>query len=324
MQSFKWINATSVDEVKEIFAQHGDKARIFAGGSDLMTMLKERLDMPELIVNIGNIKALKYIREEKEGVRIGAMTVLADIAEHPALGRKFTALAQAAEAVGSPQLRNMGSIGGNLCQRPRCWYFRGPFFCIRKGGDTCYAVNGENRYYHAILEGSDCFMVHPSDTAVALIALDADIIIAGVKKDRAVKAENFFIGPSEDIKKENILEPDEFITEIRIPSTEINTRSTFLKTRIRGAWNFALTSTAVRSKSKNGVCQDARVALGGVAPLPLRVKKAERALISKKITSDILQQAADLATSGAQPLTMNRYKVDLTGALVKQAVLATV
>jgi xanthine dehydrogenase YagS FAD-binding subunit len=234
MQSFKWINATSVDEVKEIFVQQGDKARIFAGGSDLMTMLKERLDTPELIVSIGNIKALKYIREEEDGVRIGAMTVLADIAEHPALGRKFTALAQAAKAVGSPQIRNMGSIAGNLCQRPRCWYFRGPFICIRKGGDTCYAVNGENQYYHAIIEGTDCFMVHPSDTAVALIALDADIIIAGVKKDRAVKAENFFIGPDEDIEKENILEPDEFITEIRIPATAINTRSTFLKTRIRG------------------------------------------------------------------------------------------
>jgi xanthine dehydrogenase YagS FAD-binding subunit len=324
MQSFKWFNATRVDEVKEILARQGDKARIFAGGSDLTTLLKEGLDRPELIVNIGNIPAMRYIREETDGVRIGAMTVLADIAEHPVLGRSFTALARAAESVGSPQLRNMGSIGGNLCQRPRCWYFRGPFDCIRKGGYTCYAVNGENRYYHAILEGADCFMVHPSDTAVALIALDADIAIAGVKRDRTVKAENFFIGPQEDPIKENILEPDEFITEIRIPTPAVDTRSVFLKTRLRGAWNFALASAAVRSTSKSGICRDVRVVLGGVAPVPLRVNKAERALIGKMITAAVSQQAAGLATGGAKPLTMNDYKVDLTGALVKKAVLATV
>ena len=324
MQPFKWINANSVAEVKQIFARQGDRARIFAGGSDLMTMLKERLDTPELIVNIGNIAELNYIREEKGGVRIGAMTILADIAGHPVLSRKFTALAQATEAVGSPQLRNMGSIGGNLCQRPRCWYFRGAFDCLRKGGTTCYAVNGENQYYHAILEGADCFMVHPSDTAVALIALDADIIIAGIKKDRGVKAEHFFIGPAESMAKENILEPGEFITEIRIPGTESDTRSIFLKNRLRGAWNFALASVAVRTALSNGVCRDARIALGGIAPLPLRAQKAERALIGRKITPEVLQQSAELATSGAKPLAMNGYKVDLTGALVKQAVLAII
>ena len=323
MQRFKWVNATSIEEAKNIFAQQGDKARIFAGGSDLMTLLKERLDTPELIVCIGDIKALRYIREEPDGIRIGAMTPLADIAAHPVLGRRFPAIAQAAEAVGSPQLRNMGTIAGNLCQRPRCWYFRGPFDCLRKGGAICYAVNGDNRYYHAILRGAGCFMVHPSDTAVALIALDAQIVIAGVKNEKVVKAENFFIGPDEDIEKENILRPGEIITEIRIPGTDRNTRSTFLKSRIRKAWNFALASTAVRSSFKTDVCSNVRVALGGVAPLPLRVNKAEEALTGKKFTPDILQKAADSAVSGAQPLAMNGYKVNLARSLVQQAVLAT-
>lgn len=322
MQSFKWVNAKNVGEVKAVLAKQGNKARIFAGGGDLTTLLKERIDTPESIVNIGNVKDLQYIREEKGGVRIGAMTILADIAEDPAIRQKYTALAEAAQAVASPQLRNMGSLGGNLCQRPRCWYYRGAFNCYKKGGDFCFAVTGDNRYYHAILKGELCYMVHPSDTAVALIALDASISIAGPKKDKTVKAEEFFIGPRENVLRENILQPDELVTEISIPEPKPNTRSTFLKTRIRGSWDFALASVAVRCTSKNSVCQDARVALGGVAPTPLRVEKVERALKGKKITRAVTQQVAHLATTGARPMTMNRYKIDLTHSLLEKAVLA--
>ncbi|MFQ5857910.1 MAG: FAD binding domain-containing protein [Anaerolineae bacterium] len=322
MQSFKWVNAKNVGEVKAVLAKQGIKARIFAGGGDLTTLLKERIDTPDSIVNIGNVKDLQYIREEKGGVRIGAMTILADIAEDPAIRQKYTALAEAAQAVASPQLRNMGSLGGNLCQRPRCWYYRGAFNCYKKGGDFCFAVTGDNRYYHSILKGELCYMVHPSDTAVALIALDASVTIAGPKKDKTVKAEEFFIGPRQNVLRENILQPDELITEISIPEPKPNTRSTFLKTRIRGSWDFALASVAVRCTSKNSVCQEARVALGGVAPLPLRVERVERALKGKKITREITQQVAHLATNGARPMTMNRYKIDLTRSLVEKAVLA--
>ncbi|MBI3089844.1 MAG: xanthine dehydrogenase family protein subunit M [Candidatus Tectomicrobia bacterium] len=322
MQSFTWINAKSIEEVKGALAKHGKKARIFAGGGDLTTLMKERIDTPEFVVNIGDVKDIHYIREEKDGLHIGAMTILADLAEHEAVLGRYTALAEAAGAVASPQLRNMGSIGGNLCQRPRCWYYRGAFHCYKKGGDFCFAVTGDNRYYHSILKGELCYMVHPSDTAVALLALDARITIAGPQKEKTVKAEDFFIGPRQDVLRENILQPAELITEIVVPTPPANTRSTFLKTRIRGSWDFALASVAVRCTAKNGVCQAARLALGGVAPVPLRVERAERALAGKKITRELSQQAAQLATAGARPMTMNRYKVDLTRSLVEKALLA--
>ena len=322
MRAFEYVKPTTVaDAVRELGRSWAD-AKILAGGIDLLGELKEGIIAPQRIVNIKGISGLRYIRfSEKEGLRLGALATLEEIETHQVIRQRYTALAEAAHSVGTPQIRNVGTIGGNLCQRPRCWYYRDEHTkCLKKGGPICFAYNGENKY-HAILGGGPCYIVHPSDCAPALIAFRASVTVASPRGQRTVPLEEFFILPSRRLDHETILEPDEIVTEIRVPTPAPNTRSTYLKFKERDSHDFAIVGAAVVMRLKGKVCEDVRIVLSGVAPIPWRSPEAEAVLKGKAITPELAEQAGKAAVAKAQPLAQNAYKVPLTQAIVKQAIL---
>jgi xanthine dehydrogenase YagS FAD-binding subunit len=318
--NFAYVNAGSIAEAIKALGSKG--ARLHAGGTDLLGCMRDGVFEVQRVVSISGLKELKGISARADGgMKIGALTTIADIAANTSLAEKYAVLTQAAAEVASPQLREQGTIGGNLCQRPRCWYFRGDFQCARKGGDMCYAVEGENQY-HAILGGERCFFVHPSDTAVALMALQAQLTIAGPSGTRAVRIDNFFVGPDKDILRENILTPDEIITAIHLPPVVGKVRSSYRKIRARRAWDFALTSVGIALQYEQEIVGKARVVLGGVAPYPWRAAAAEKLLIGKKPDGAIAAAAAQAATEGADPLRDNGYKVEMVKGAVEESLLA--
>jgi xanthine dehydrogenase YagS FAD-binding subunit len=322
MRAFEYVKpATVADAVRELGRSWAD-AKILAGGIDLLGELKEGIIAPQRIVNIKGISGLRYIRfSEKEGLRLGALVTLEEIETHQVIRQRYTALAEAAHSVGTPQIRNVGTIGGNLCQRPRCWYYRDEHTkCLKKGGPMCFAYNGENKY-HAILGGGPCYIVHPSDCAPALIAFRASVTVVSPRGQRTVPLEEFFVLPSRRLDHETILEPDEIVTEIRVPTPAPNTRSTYLKFKERDSHDFAIVGAAVVMRLKGKVCEDVRIVLSGVAPIPWRSPEAEAVLKGKAITPELAEQAGKAAVAKAQPLSQNAYKVPLTQAIVKQAVL---
>jgi xanthine dehydrogenase YagS FAD-binding subunit len=320
MKSFEHLNARTIKEACELLKKHEGKARITAGGTDLLAVLKDGIlvNYPEAIINIKTIPDLDYIREGRGGLTIGALARLSDIAKSPVVREKYTLLAEAAHAVATPQIRNMGTIGGNLCQEVRCWYYRypshigGPIHCLRKGSGPCLAVTGDNRY-HAIMGGKRCFAACPSDTAIALTALDATISVAGAESRRRIPVQDFFTSLG------TVLSPGEIVTEIRIPKTLDRTRQTFLKFTLRKPVDFAIVSVASVVRVDNGTCTDARIALGAVAPKPVRALAAEEVLKGKPINEAAATEAAEAAVADAKPLSMNAYKVEITKALVKRA-----
>jgi xanthine dehydrogenase YagS FAD-binding subunit len=312
---------TVAEAVGELGRSWAD-AKILAGGIDLLGELKEGIIAPQRIVNIKGISGLRYIRfSEKEGLRLGALVTLEEIETHQVILQRYTALAEAAHSVGTPQIRNVGTIGGNLCQRPRCWYYRDEHTkCLKKGGPMCFAYNGENKY-HAILGGGPCYIVHPSDCAPALIAFRASVTVVSPRGQRTVPLEEFFVLPSRRLDHETILEPDEIVTEIQVPAPAPNTRSTYLKFKERDSHDFAIVGAAVVMRLKGKVCEDVRIVLSGVAPIPWRSPEAEAVLKGKAITPELAEQAGKAAVAKAQPLSQNAYKVPLTQAIVKRAVL---
>jgi xanthine dehydrogenase YagS FAD-binding subunit len=322
MRAFEYVKpATVADAVRELGRSWAD-AKILAGGIDLLGELKEGIIAPQRIVNIKGISGLRYIRfSEKEGLRLGALVTLEEIETHQVIRQRYTALAEAAHSVGTPQIRNVGTIGGNLCQRPRCWYYRDEHTkCLKKGGPICFAYNGENKY-HAILGGGPCYIVHPSDCAPALIAFRASVTVVSPRGQRTVPLEEFFVLPSRRLDHETILEPDEIVTEIQVPAPAPNTRSTYLKFKERDSHDFAIVGAAVVMRLKGKVCEDVRIVLSGVAPIPWRSPEAEAVLKGKAITPELAEQAGKAAVAKAQPLSQNAYKVPLTQAIVKQAIL---
>jgi xanthine dehydrogenase YagS FAD-binding subunit len=322
MRAFEYVKpATVADAVRELGRSWAD-AKILAGGIDLLGELKEGIIAPQRIVNIKGISGLRYIRfSEKEGLRLGALVTLEEIETHQVIRQRYTALAEAAHSVGTPQIRNVGTIGGNLCQRPRCWYYRDEHTkCLKKGGPICFAYNGENKY-HAILGGGPCYIVHPSDCAPALIAFRASVTVVSPRGQRTVPLEEFFVLPSRRLDHETILEPDEIVTEIQVPAPAPNTRSTYLKFKERDSHDFAIVGAAVVMRLKGKVCEDVRIVLSGVAPIPWRSPEAEAVLKGKAITPELAEQAGKAAVAKAQPLSQNAYKVPLTQAIVKRAVL---
>jgi xanthine dehydrogenase YagS FAD-binding subunit len=268
------------------------------------------------VVSLSRVADLRGIAESGGGLRIGALTKIADVAAHPVVKQKYVALARAAASVGSPQLRNQGTLGGNLCQRPRCWYFRSDFHCLRKGGDTCYALHGENQY-HCIFGGSACVMVHPSDTATALVALGAQATIVGPRGSRTVPLESFFILPEKDTTKENILEPGEILTDVALPPPPLEFVSTYRKVRARGAWDFAVAGLAVALSMKQGRVATARMVLGAAAPVPWRAVEAEKLLVGNRLDQKTIGLAAAAAVKGAARLAQNGYKVAMFRGLVQ-------
>jgi len=322
MKNFAYTHAGSVAEaVKALGAKN---ARIHAGGTDLLGCIRDQVFPVDKVVSISGIKELSGISGRPDGgLKIGALSTLAEVAAHPLIAEKYAVLGQAAAEVGSPQLREQGTLGGNLCQRPRCWYYRGDFPCSRKGGDRCYAVEGENQC-HAVFSGGPCFYVHPSDTAVALSVLQAQLVIVGPTGSKTVKMEGFFVSPEKSVEKENILTPNEILTEIQLPPLSGTVRSAYRKIRARRAWDFALTSVALFLQLEQGKVTRARIALGGVAPYPWRVEAAEKLLIGKAIDSQLAQAVGQAAAQGANVMRDNAYKVDMVRGAVEESLLALV
>jgi xanthine dehydrogenase YagS FAD-binding subunit len=275
--------------------------------------------IPEVLVNMKRIPGMTRITyDEGTGLRIGAGVTLNRMATSDVIKQRFKILSQAALQVGTTQLRNMGTLGGNLCQRPRCLYFRHPhFLCFKKGGSKCYAAMGEHRFYHSILKHGRCVMAHPSDLAPALIGLKAGAFIMSPNGEKKVPLQEFFLGPNHCT--ETILETDEYLTEIYIPIQSERTHQVFLKERIRHSADFALSSVAAVARISGGICEDIRIVLGGIAPFPYVASVAEQVITGKKLDGALISQAAESSVEGAKPLPMNRYKVDLTKALVKRA-----
>ncbi len=317
MRAFEHVNATSVQEAVKLLSV--ENARAVAGGTDLLGVVKEGLLPTGRVVNLKTIPGLDQIKADGEGLRVGALARLADIAGSALVRERAPSVAAAASAVASPQIRNMGTLGGNLAQKVRCWYYRDPdrADCYKRNGSYCYAVFGASDV-HAIFDGAACFAVTPSDTAVALTALDAEITIAGPKGERTVGATSFFIGPGKDYMREVDLAQDEIITEVRIPSAFAKQPSVFLKAAPRRAIDFARASVAATVVGGAQVVKS-RLVLGGVSAVPRRALGAEAYLEGKRLTPDVIAKAAELATEGAKPLAKNAYKIRLTQGLVRQA-----
>lgn len=319
LQKFSYKKAGTVQEAVAAAAHPG--ARILAGGTDLLGCLRDGILTANSVVSISGICELKGIAPRAGGgLRIGALTTLSEVAANAQIAGSYRALAEAAESVSSPPLRNQGTIGGNLCQRPRCWYFRGDFHCRRKGGDTCFAETGENEY-HAILGWDKCYMVHPSDTASALVALGARVTIAGATGLRTVPIESFFVLPSASILTENILRPGEVVTEILLDPPPAGLRSTYRKVRDRGAFDFATVGAAIALTVTAGKVAAARIVLSGVAPRPWRCVDAEKALVGKPLDNATVGASAMAAVKDAVPLDKNEYKITLARGVVEETLL---
>lgn len=320
MNAFEYVSAQSVEEAGELLAASGKPARIIAGGTDLLGEIKQGTVQPARLVSLQWIDDFTGVLIHEQGALIGAMTTIAQIGEHPHIRGHYAALAQACDSVATPQIRNVGTLGGNLCQRPRCWYYRSPLFdCLKKGGEQCFAHEGANRF-HAIFGVEICPAAHPSDTATALCALDARVLLMSSHGARMLPIENFFVSPNADVTRENVLQAGEILAEIVIPSASPNTRSLYLKAKERQAMDFALASVALAVDVEGGTVSSARLALGGVAPTPYRVACAEEALVGKRIEEVEAELIGQIAVEGATPLSDNGYKVRLTSGLVARAV----
>jgi xanthine dehydrogenase YagS FAD-binding subunit len=302
-------------------AQAGGKSiAIAGGGSDLLGMVKERIVTPDVLVNLKAIKGLDQVTQVNFGLNIGGLTTLDAVAHHPVIRRQYAVLAEAAESVATPQIRNVGTLAGNVCQRPWCWYYRNGFKCYKAGGNTCYSINGENQF-HAIFGGGPSFIVHPSDTAPALMALDAKFRIVGPAGERTVTAADFFTLPQRDAARENVLADDEVLLAVQLPVPKPGTRSTYHKVLDREAWTHAVVSAAVVLEMDGETCRSARVVLGGVAPIPWRVPEAEKLLTGQRITAELAAKVGEIAIAGARPLRKNAYKLPLTKTVVRRTVL---
>src|SRR5215472_2720777 len=321
MPAFQLYQPSSVADAQKLLEQNGHDALVLAGGLDSMDWLKDRIKKPKAVIDLGGIDELKGVHETADGVEIGAMTTLTEVAQNPFIQQNYGVLTQAAELVASPQIRNQGTIGGNISQDTRCWYYRAGWPCYRAGGNICYADTpvGRNRE-HAILHAERCIAVNPSDTAPALIALDAKFIVLTPKGERAIDAEDYFVGPELDITRMNILQPGHLLTSIRIPSTWAMSYFYFEKVRDRNVWDFPLMNVAAAIKSSGDTIQNIRIAVNAVAARPLRLKMVEDSVRGKPRNSDTGEAAGKLAVQGAVPLQFNAYKIPLMRNLVKRAI----
>ncbi|MGZ5515738.1 MAG: FAD binding domain-containing protein [Candidatus Aminicenantales bacterium] len=322
MREFKIAEPRTADEAAALLAETKETAALIAGGTDLLDELKSGVSGAGLVVDLRGVAGLSGIAAEKGGLRIGAMTRVVDLAGDAAVARDYPGLKGAALSLATPQLRNVGTVGGNLCQRPRCWYYRDPqVVCRKKGGFNCFAYQGRNKY-HCIFGGSGCFIVYPSDLAPALISLGATATIATAKGDKTIPLEAFYAGPDVDVTRENVLAKGQFLKSVWVPAPKAGQKSAYVKLEERGTWDFALVSAAVAGVVKGGALTEISIVMGGVAPVPWRLKKAEDALRGKPVTEAVIRQAADAALADASPLRENGYKTDLVFAALKEALTA--
>jgi xanthine dehydrogenase YagS FAD-binding subunit len=321
MPHFELFQPDSVDAAVELAGRLGPDGWIVAGGQDSFDWLKNRVKRTGAVVDLGGIAALKGVRDLDGGVEIGALTTLSEVEGDPLVRERFGLLATAAGRVASPQIRNAGTIGGNLAQDTRCWYYRYGVDCYRAGGNMCYAdtPEGQNRE-HALFEASRCVAVSPSDTASSMVALDASFVVRGAGGERIVPAAEFFVGPAVDIRRMTVLQPGEILTAIRIPKTWAGATFRFEKIADRNVWDFALVSLSAALRVDGGRITDARFVAGAVQCTPRRLVDVERAVIGGARDEATADRAAAVATRGAEPLKYNQYKIPLLENLVRRAV----
>ena len=321
MPAFELFQPASTADALNLLDRYGADAWIFAGGLDSFDWLKDRIKRPRYVVDLGGIAELKGIRARDGGLEIGAMTTLTEVVSHPIVRDRYAILTEAAEAAASPQIRNQGTIGGNLSQDTRCWYYRAGWSCYRAGGNICYADTPDSiNREHAILEADRCVAVNPSDTAPALIVVGASMVIRGSSGERVIPAENYFVGPGTDITRMTALQPGELLTAIRIPGDWAGSNFYWEKVRDRQVWDFALVSVASAMTLSGTTIQNIRLVINGVAARPLRLATVEQYVKGKPRNESTAAAAGDMAVEGAQPLRFNAYKVPLMRNLVKRAI----
>lgn len=319
LPKFTYVKPRTVAEAVRALGNEG--SRVLSGGSDLIGCLRDRVFEAGTVVSLSAISELSGISKlANGGLAIGGMTPVKDVAADAYIREHYPTLHHATRVIASPQLRNQGTIAGNICQRPRCWYYRGDYHCAKKGGDMCYAFEGEN-VYHAIFGGDPCYIVHPSDSAPALISLGASVVIAGPGGSRTLPLEQFFVLPADDLYAENVLKQGEVVTQILLPPPA-GVVGIYRKIRTRESWDFAIVAAAVTLKIDGGVVKQSRIVLGGVAPKPWPVPAADKALIGKKISMESAKAAAEAALTGAKPLAQNAYKIDMAKGAIIDALLA--
>ena len=321
MPAFELLQPSSIADAQKLLEQQGRDGWVLAGGMDSFDWLKDRIKKPNVVVDLSGIAELKGIRTTADGIEIGAMTTLTEVVRHPVIKEKYKLLAESAELVASPQIRNQGTIGGNVSQDARCWYYRAGWPCYRAGGNICYADTPEGRNReHAILHAERCVAVNPSDTAPALIAVDAKFVIRTPKGERVIDAEDYFVGPDIDITSLHVLKPGELLTAIRIPSAWAGAQFYFEKVRDRNVWDFPLLNVASAMVVSNGGIERIRIAVNGAAARPLRLRAVEDAVRGKPANAATGEMAGKLAVQGAVALQFNAYKIPLMRNLVKRAI----
>jgi xanthine dehydrogenase YagS FAD-binding subunit len=321
MPAFELFQPATVDDTLRLLDQHGKDAWVMAGGLDTFDWLKDRIKRPKVVIDLSQVAELRGVREVNGGLEIGAMTTLTEVVRHPVVREKFSILSTGAEAAASPQIRNQGTIGGNVSQDARCWYYRGGWKCYRAGGNICFAdtptaINRE----HAILHADRCVAVNPSDSAPALIALDAQMVIRNSKGESTVNAEDYFIGPSIDITRMTVLKPGDLLTAIRIPATWAGAQFYFEKVRDRQVWDFPLMNVASAMVVTGGNIERIRIVINAAAARPLRLTAVEDAVRGQPRNPATGEMGGKLAIAGAEPLRYNAYKIPLMRNLVKRAI----
>ncbi len=321
MPAFELYQPATVDDALRLMNQHGSDGWVMAGGLDTFDWLKDRIKRPKAVIDLSQVSELRGVREMNGGLEIGAMTTLTEVVRHPVVREKFSILSTGAEAAASPQIRNQGTIGGNVSQDARCWYYRGGWKCYRAGGNICFAdtptaINRE----HAILGADRCVAVNPSDSAPALIALEAQMVIRNQKGERVVNAEDYFIGPSIDITRMTVLRPGDLLTAIRIPATWAGAQFYFEKVRDRQVWDFPLMNVASAMVVTGGNIERIRIVVNAAAAHPLRLTAVENAVKGQPRNAATGEMGGKIAIAGAEPLRYNGYKIPLMRNLVKRAI----
>ena len=321
MPAFELYQPTQLRDAFALLDRFGKDSWKMAGGYDSLSWFKERIKRPKAVIDLSGIAELKGVRETADGIEIGALTTLTEIERHPVIRAKYRVLADAAVKVASPQIRNHGTIGGNASQDARCTYYRYGAPCYRAGGNACFAdtPEGVNRE-HALFDTDRCVAVSPSDTAPALVALDAKMVIKSSKGERVASAEEFFIGPKTDITRLTSLKPEEILVAIRIPATFANAYFYFEKVADRNVWDFPLVNVASAIVVKNGTIEECRVACGGVSCVPRRLTAVEQIVKGKRLDEDIAKLAGQSAPRGAKPLNYNQFKIPLMANLVTRSI----
>jgi xanthine dehydrogenase YagS FAD-binding subunit len=320
MKNFVYYRPTTVEQAVSLLAPRWGTAELLAGGTDLHDMQKEYVARPDRVISLNAVSSLAGIQAGERNVKIGAATRLADIAAHPAIRERFAGLAVAAGMVGGPQIRNMGTLGGNLCQRNRCWYFRDEHTnCLLKGGDRCWALDGENKYHAVFTQGHRCVIVNPSTLAPVLIALDASAEVQGPGGKRTIELDRFFRAPTSSDEREHVLQPNEVVLSVTIPNGGLANAS--YEVRHKQAYDWPLVQAAVSFRREDGRVNGVKVVLGHVAPTPIVSEAAGEALAGHAVTEASAEAAGRAAAQGAKPLSQNAYKVKLIEVAVKRALL---